>query len=87
MSKEIVYKKDVLDILSMMPTEEGITRALLIQSVKQLPSAEPAIPLSWIENQIEWLKSLDNAFSSLTAVQISTMVEKWRDEQDDEVGS
>lgn len=80
MSKEIVYKKDVLGLLSMMPPEEG-TRALLIQSVKQLPSAEPAIPLSWIENQIEWLKSLDNAFSSLTAVQISTMVEKWRDEQ------
>ena len=81
MSKEIVYKKDVLDLLSMMPPEE-VTRALLIQSVKQLPSAEPAIPLLWIENQVEWLKSLDNAFSSLTAVQISTMVEKWRDEQD-----
>ena len=41
MSKEIVYKKDVLDLLSMMPPEDGITRALLIQSVKQLPSAQP----------------------------------------------
>lgn len=83
MSKEIVYKKDVLDLLSMMPPEEGITRALLMQSVKQLPSAEPVIPLSWIEAQIEWLKSLDNAFSTLTAVQISAMVNKWKDEQDD----
>lgn len=48
-----------------------------------LPSAEPAIPLSWIEGQIEWLKSLDNAFSTLTAVQISSMVKKWKDEQDE----
>ena len=43
---------------------------------------EPAIPLSWIEGQIEWLKSLDNAFSTLTAGQISAMVNKWKDEQD-----
>jgi hypothetical protein len=50
-----------------------------------LPSAqpEPAIPLSWIEGQIKWLKSLDNAFSTLTAVQISAMVNKWRGEQDE----
>lgn len=43
---------------------------------------EPAIPLQWIEAQIEWLKSLDNAFSTLTAAQISAMVNKWKDEQD-----
>ena len=50
-----------------------------------MPSAhpEPAIPLSWIEGQIEWLKSLDNAFSTLTAVQISAMVNKWKDEQNE----
>ena len=44
---------------------------------------EPAISLSWIETHIEWLESLDNAFSSLTALQISTMVKKWKDEPDD----
>lgn len=43
---------------------------------------EPAIPLSWIENRIAWLKSLDNPFSTLTAMQISTMVKKWKEEQD-----
>lgn len=49
------------------------------------PSAqpEPAIPLSWVENYIEWLKSLDNPFSTLTAVQISSMVKKWKEEQND----
>jgi len=56
----------------------------LIDILKKLPSAqpEPAIPLSWIENHIERLQSLDNAFANLTAVQISTMVQKWRDEKD-----
>ena len=43
---------------------------------------EPAIPLSWIEAQIEWLKSLNNAFSALTAEQIFAIVNKWKDEQD-----
>ena len=49
--------------------------------LKSLPSAqpEPAIPLQWIEAQIEWLKSLDNAFSVLTAGQISAMVNKWEE--------
>ena len=56
-----------------------------IKAIMELPSAEPepAIPLSWIEGQIKWLKSLDNAFSTLTAVQISAMVNKWRGEQDE----
>ena len=44
---------------------------------------EPAIPLSWIENHIAWLKSLNNSFSALTALQISTMVQKWKDEQNE----
>ena len=54
------------------------------QTILNLPSAqpEPAIPLSRIEGQIEWLKSLDNAFSTLTAGQISAMVNKWKGEQD-----
>lgn len=49
------------------------------------PSAqpEPAIPLSWIENHIAWLKSLDNSFSTLTAMQISTMVKKWKVKQNE----
>lgn len=43
---------------------------------------EPSIPLSWFDEQIERLKSLDNAFATLTAMQISGMVKKWSDEQD-----
>lgn len=54
-------------------------------TIRALPSAqpEPAIPLSWIEGQIEWLKSLDNAFSTLTAGQILAMMNKWKDEQNE----
>lgn len=57
----------------------------VVNAIKGLPSVqpEPAIPLSWIENEIEWLKSLDSTFSEITAIQISAMVKKWRDEQDE----
>ena len=64
----------------------GFNTALtaVVINLRKLPSAQPelAIPLQWIEAQIEWLKSLDNAFSTLTAGQISAMVNKWEDEQD-----
>jgi len=55
-----------------------------IDLLERLPSAqpEPAIPLSWIEGQIGWLKGLDNAFSTLSAEQILAMMNKWKDEQD-----
>ena len=47
-----------------------------------LPSAqpEPSIPISWIEKQIDWLKSMDNEFSNLSAINISVLVKKWRKE-------
>jgi len=57
----------------------------LIKRLNALPPAqpEPAIPLSWIEKYIEWLKSLDNEFANLAAAHISVMVKKWRDEQNE----
>ena len=54
-----------------------------------LPSAqpEPSIPISWIEKQIDWLKSMDNEFSNLTAMNISVLVKKWRKENGKDDGS
>jgi len=55
------------------------------KAIEALPPAqpEPAIPLSWIEEYIEWHKSLDSEFANLAAAHISVMVKKWRDEQDE----
>ena len=54
-----------------------------------LPSAEPepSIPISWIEKHVDWLKNMDNEFANLTAMNISTMVKKWKKEQEDNDGS
>lgn len=59
---------------------------IIADDLKALPSAqsEPSIPLSWFDEQIERLKGLNNAFATLTAMQISGMVKKWSDEQDGE---
>lgn len=48
-----------------------------------LPSAqpEPAIPLQWIEAQIEWLKSLNNAYATSRVEHISAMVNIWKDKK------
>lgn len=45
------------------------------------PEAVEAIPVEWIEGHIEWLKSLENAFSNMTAMNIEVMLKKWREEQ------
>ena len=55
-----------------------------VYTVQNMPSVqpEPSVPLSWIEEHIEWLKSLDNEFTNLAAAHISAMVKKWRGEQE-----
>lgn len=58
-----------------------LSETTLEELIDEAPTID-AIPIEWIEAQIEWLKSLDNAFSTLTAGQISAMVNRWKDEQD-----
>ena len=56
--------------------------------IRELPSApEPSIPISWIEKHVDWLKNMDNEFANLTAMNISTMVKKWKKEQEETNGS
>lgn len=57
--KDIVYKEDVLKLIRMMPPEEGITRALLIQSVNELDFVEEheKIPVTLKITRIgKWVK-------------------------------
>lgn len=42
---------------------------------------EPSIPISWIEGHIDWLKDMNNGFANITAMNIETMLRKWREEQ------
>lgn len=42
---------------------------------------EAPVPVSWIEKEIEFLKSQDNEFAGLAASNIAGMLNKWRDEQ------
>ena len=55
-----------------------------IETIKQLPSAqpEPAIPISWLEKEIERLESYENSFAVLDAVQLKALIKRWRGEQD-----
>ena len=86
---DTISRQAVIDLVEELETQRlkgdiGLLYAPMIKGVRALPSvqSEPAIPLSWIEGQIEWLKSLDNEFSTLTAGQILAMMNKWKDEQD-----
>ena len=41
-----------------------------------------AIPLTWIDKHRAWLEGLDNAFSTLTALDIRVMVKQWKEENE-----
>ncbi len=86
MNQDLISRQSAIDsVCEVCENCEYFKNEKLIQAIKDLPSAqpEPAIPLSWIEGQIEWLKSLDNAFLTLTAGQISAMMNNWKDEQNE----
>ena len=81
---DLIDRRAAIDALETTSFDDYGDYMRARELIEELPSAqpEPAIPLQWIEAQIEWLKSLDNAFSNLTALQISAMVNHWKDEQD-----
>ena len=43
-----------------------------------VPSADSSIPISWIEKYIDWLNGLESPFSTITALQVSLMVKRWK---------
>ena len=53
-----------------------------MDEIEDLPS-EDVIPVSWIEEQIKWLRGTGNEFASLTAVNISSLLKTWRDKVKD----
>ena len=64
---------------------------MLIESFQNAHPVEPeivsgdkvktnTIPISWIEKHIAWLEGLDNAFSTMTAIDIRVMVKRWGEE-------
>lgn len=87
---DMISRRMAMDALSHMMDTDGfrdgwaVSRANVDCMLRALPSAQPeiAIPLSWIEKHIEWLKSMDNAFSDLIAMNISVMVKKWKEEKE-----
>lgn len=91
--KDTIYRKDAIDAICTEGTRLERNGTVAMAEIKQwcvdilkaLPSAEPehAIPLSWIEEQIERLKSLDGVYSTLMAGQISAVVNKWKGERDE----
>lgn len=61
-------------------TTDGKTIAFSVEEILSgVPSAEPSIPISWINKKIDWLASLDNAFASLAASNLSVMVKQYEE--------
>lgn len=54
------------------------------EAIKALPPAqpEPSIPISQIEKQINWLKSMNNRFSDIVAMNMTVFVKNWRKENE-----
>lgn len=83
---DVISRQDAIDALknerSDWNCDYNVPVDHCIDAIYSVPSAqlEPSIPISWIEKHIDWLKSMDNGFSNITAMNISVLVKKWRKE-------
>lgn len=83
--EDLVKRQTILDALDEIESEvadgEGFRYEKWRQYFCNLPPAqpEPAIPLQWIEAEIELMKSLNNAYATSRAQHLSAIVNMWRD--------
>lgn len=47
-----------------------------------MPSAEPSVPVSRIEHEIEWLRSQGNGFAGIAAANLSAFLERWKEQNE-----
>lgn len=64
----------------------GFVRSVAVRAIMNMPRLHITeyIPVAWIENEIEWLRGLENCFSDLTAMNIESMLKRWREQQESE---
>lgn len=91
--QDLISRQDAIEAVEKESQVDGaygyMDTKSIIDLLNALPSAqsEPSIPISWIEKEINWLKSMDNGFSNIAAMNISVFVKKWRKENGKDDGS
>lgn len=90
---DLISRQAAIDAIRCNITITGRQNAELVAAtigafadrIKALPSAqpEPAIPISWLEKEVEHLESRENSFAVLDAMQLKALIKRWRGEQDD----
>ena len=77
-----VRKAAVLDIcnsaIDLWSGQLGEGALIAVRNaVMDLPPAD-AVPVTWIEGEIKWLKEMDNLFANMSAGQIEVMLKRWK---------
>jgi hypothetical protein len=97
---DLISREDAIDAIYEHEFANWCDKDEVSTVLNDLPSAQPEIccdaeprlhitgyiPEAWIENEIEWLRGLGSPFASLTAMNIETMLKKWREQQESEEG-
>lgn len=73
---DLVYRESARRII-----DSPRSKRQMLAILNSLPP-EPSIPISWIEEQIKRIKSADNMFAELTAMNIEILLKRWQNESD-----
>lgn len=75
---------DALEVVGFTDQEGSFSDGVqwLLEYIDTLPS-EDVIPVSWIKEKITWLMGTGNGPAALTAVNLSSLLNVWRDEAKD----
>ncbi len=79
-----IERQDAIDVVKRLMGDYELSRTVQT-GLYILPSAqpEPAIPISWLEKEIEHLESYENSFAVLDAMQLKALIKRWESEQND----
>ena len=70
-------------VITITYNEMGIIVDTKAEELGSSAQPKPAIPISWIEEEIERLESRKNSFAVLDAMQLKALIKRWKGEQDE----
>jgi hypothetical protein len=71
---------DADELLTAFPVDDEptLTKSCVRMTIQHMPTVD-AVPVTWIEGEIKWLKEMDNPFATMSAGQIEAMLKRWKD--------
>ena len=82
--KDTIYRQGAIDLWEKYHHTIAVDAMQYDAELRQLPSApEPAIPISWLMEEIKRLESRKNCLTVIDVAQLKAHIKRWESEQNE----